>query len=297
MRIDGVILKGIGGFYYVEAAGDVYECRAKGLFRKEGITPFAGDRVVITIGEKGTENIISEIHKRKNLLKRPPVANVDRLFVVASIREPLPNLTVIDRLCAAAEFKDIEPVVVVAKSDLGDVSEIFGIYSLAGIKTIAVSAVTGENIQSLKDELSGHISAFAGNSGVGKSTLLNSIDSRLRLETAEISRKLGRGRHTTRHVELFKVEGGYVADTPGFSSFDTDTGDGDFISKDNLQFCFKEFKPHIGKCRYSTCAHVNDSGCKIIEAVEAGQISVSRHQSYVTIYNEVKAVKDWQIQK
>lgn len=295
MQIDGMIIKGIGGFYYVEAADAVFECKAKGIFRKEGITPLPGDRVTITLGENGAENTLSAIHVRKNQLKRPPVANIDRLFIVVSVCEPQPNTLVIDRLCAIAEHKDIEPVIVVTKTDLGDASGISGIYSSAGIKTVCVCGITGENTQVLKNELSGHISAFAGNSGVGKSTLLNSIDKRLGLQTAEISRKLGRGRHTTRYVELFKVEGGYVADTPGFSALDNDIVSGEFISKENLQFCFREFRPYIGKCRFSTCAHVSDIGCKVSEAVKRGEISESRHQSYVSLYNEAKEIKDWQL--
>ena len=295
MQTEGIIIKGIGGFYYVEAADTVYECKAKGAFRREGITPLPGDRVTVTLGENGAENTVAAIHERISLLKRPPVANIDRLFVVVSVCDPQPNLLVIDRLCTVAEYKDIEPVIVVTKSDLGNTSEIADIYRTAGFRTICVSGVTGENTQAVKDELAGHISAFTGNSGVGKSTLLNSIDEGLCLETAEISRKLGRGKHTTRHVELYKVSGGYVADTPGFSSLDTDIEIGEFISKDNLPFCFREFRPYIGKCRFSTCTHVSDSGCKIIEAVERGEISVSRHQSYIAMYNEVKNIKDWQL--
>ncbi len=297
MQIDGMIIKGIGGFYYVEAADSVYECKAKGAFRREGITPLPGDRVTVTLGENGAENTVASIHERSSLLKRPPVANIDRLFIVISVCAPQPNLLVVDRLCTIAESKGIESVIVVTKSDLGDASGIADIYRTAGFKTICVSGVTGENTQAVREALAGHVSAFTGNTGVGKSTLLNSIDTRLCLETAQISLKLGRGRHTTRHVELFNIAGGYVADTPGFSSLETDIEIGEFISKENLQFCFREFKPYIGHCRFSSCAHVADSGCKIIEAVERGEISASRHQSYIALYREVKDIKDWQLMK
>ncbi len=293
MQTDGIILKGIGGFYYVEAADKVYECKAKGVFRREKIVPLPGDNVTISIGSNGDENTIDVIHKRRSVLNRPPVANIDRLFIVVAVCEPMPNALVTDRLTAIAVDKGIEPVVVVTKSDLGDSAEIEKIYLSAGIKTICTCAHTGENSQEVKDELRGHMSAFTGNTGVGKSTLLNLIDPALGLQTAEISRKLGRGRHTTRHVELFKVDGGYVADTPGFSSLDIENGE--FIQKDNLQFCFPEFQKYIGKCRFTGCAHIRDKGCCILEAVENGEISRSRHASYEALYSEAKEIKDWQI--
>lgn len=291
-KIEGIILKGIGGFYYVEADGEIYECKARGLFRKEGIKPLAGDRVTISINDKA-ENTIDIIHPRTSVLTRPPVANIDRLFVVASSCEPNPVLLIIDRLTAIAVNKGIEPIVVFTKSDLAPVDEYIEIYKKAGIKSIAVSSVNGEGVAEVKNELKNHISAFCGNSGVGKSTLLNAIDSRLSLKTGEISDKLGRGKHTTRQSELFKVEGGYVADTPGFSSFDLE--ETEIIKKDDLPYAFTEFEDYLGMCKFTSCLHIKDKGCKIIEAVESGLIPKSRHESYCTMMEQAKEIKEWEL--
>lgn len=291
-KIDGIIIKGIGGFYYVEAAGEVYECKARGVFRKSGIKPLAGDRVSISINDNA-ENTIDEIYERKSVLMRPPVANVDRLFIVSSVCEPKPVLLIIDRLTALAVNKGIEPIVVFTKSDLESADEYVSVYEKAGIKAFSVSCTTGEGVDKVKSELENHISAFCGNSGVGKSSLLNAIDKNLSLATGEISEKLGRGRHTTRHSELFKVEGGYVADTPGFSSFDPD--EAEIILKDDLPYAFKEFEPYIGECKFTSCLHVKDKGCRIIQAVEDGDIPVSRHESYCAMMEQAKNIKDWEI--
>lgn len=293
-KLEGIILKGIGGFYYVEAAGEVYECKARGLFRKTGIKPLAGDRVEISVNDRA-ENTIEQIHERSGEFVRPPVANVDRLFIVASVCEPKPVLLVIDRLTAIAVNKGVEPVVLFTKCDLGSSEEYVEIYRKAGILSFAVCAETGEGVERVRRELSGHISAFCGNTGVGKSTLLNAVDPSLSLKTGEISDKLGRGRHTTRQSELFKVEGGYVADTPGFSSFDLE--ETELITKDDLPFAFPEFEPYIGKCKFSTCLHVKDKGCGIIEAVERGDIPKSRHESYCAMMEQAKNIKDWELRK
>lgn len=293
-KLEGIILKGIGGFYYVEAAGEVYECKARGLFRKTGIKPLAGDRVEISVNDRA-ENTIERIHARSGEFVRPPVANVDRLFIVASVCEPKPVLLVIDRLTAIAVNKGVEPIVLFTKCDLGSSEEYVEIYRKAGILSFAVCAETGEGVERVRRELSGHISAFCGNTGVGKSTLLNAVDPSLSLKTGEISDKLGRGRHTTRQSELFKVEGGYVADTPGFSSFDLE--ETELITKDDLPFAFPEFEPYIGKCKFSTCLHVKDKGCGIIEAVERGDIPKSRHESYCAMMEQAKNIKDWELRK
>ncbi|MCR4615236.1 MAG: ribosome small subunit-dependent GTPase A [Clostridiales bacterium] len=286
------MIKGIGGFYYVEVADVLYECKARGLFRKDGIVPLAGDRVSIEVDDDNKGTVVS-IGERKNYLIRPPVANIDRLFIVASTVEPRPSTLVIDKLTASAENKGITPVIVITKSDIKSSDELAAAYKHSGIKTISVCSVTGEGIDEVKAELKGRISAFAGNSGVGKSTLLNAIDKRLNLQTGEISDKLGRGRHTTRHIELYKTCGGYVADTPGFASFTLE--EREFISKEDLPFCFPEFLPYLGKCKFSTCTHVCDKGCKIVEAVKNGEIDESRHNSYIAMYNEVKDIKEWNI--
>ncbi len=293
-KLDGIILKGIGGFYYVEAAGAVYECKARGAFRKSGIKPLAGDRVEISINDKA-ENTIDVIKERTSLMLRPPVANIDRLFIVASAKEPNPVMLIIDRLTAIAVSRGIEPIIVFTKSDLAPVDEYVDIYRNAGIRTIAVSSVNGDGVEAVKAELKNHISAFCGNSGVGKSTLLNAIDPSLALKTAEISDKLGRGRHTTRQSELFKVEGGYVADTPGFSSLELE--ESEVILKDDLPYAFPEFEQYIGQCKFTTCLHVKDKGCRILEAVENGDIPKSRHESYCVMMEQAKEIKEWELAK
>lgn len=293
-KLDGIILKGIGGFYYVEAAGAVYECKARGAFRKSGIKPLAGDRVEISLNDKA-ENTIDVIKERTSLMLRPPVANIDRLFIVASAKEPNPVMLIIDRLTAIAVSRGIEPIIVFTKSDLAPVDEYVEIYRNAGIRTISVSSVSGDGVEEVKVELKNHISAFCGNSGVGKSTLLNAIDPSLGLKTAEISDKLGRGRHTTRQSELFKVEGGYVADTPGFSSLELE--ETEVILKDDLPYAFPEFEQYIGTCKFTSCLHVKDKGCRIIEAVENGEIPKSRHESYCVMMEQAKEIKEWELAK
>ena len=292
MQLNGIILKGIGGFYYVEAAEAVYECKARGIFRKEKIIPLPGDRVKITVSTD-KENTIDEILPRSCFFLRPPLANIDRLIILTSVCEPKPSTLIIDKLTAIAQFKGIDVVLVITKSDLGNPKELEEIYRRAGFDTICVSCINGEGIELVKNALRNHISAFAGNSGVGKSTLLNYIDNKLFLKTSPISDKLGRGKHTTRAVEMYRIADGLVADTPGFSSLDFDNSE--IILKEDLPFCFKEFLPYIGKCKFSTCTHTEDMGCRILEAIEKGEISPSRHNSYVTMYNEVKDRREWNI--
>lgn len=293
MKIDGIIIKGIGGFYYVEAAdGIIYECKARGVFRKEKITPLAGDKVEISVDENN-KNSIDKIYERRNMFKRPPIANVDKLVIVSSVCDPRPNLLIIDRLSAVAVYKNVEPIIVFTKNDLQSADKYIVIYKNAGFKTFAVSNETGEGIGEIKAVIENGVCVFTGNSGVGKSSLINRMYPDFALETGEISKKLGRGRHTTRHVELLKINNGYIADTPGFSSLDFETND--LIKKDELAFCFPDFSDYIDSCKFSTCAHVNDKGCRLIEAVNNGDVMRSRHESYVTMYNEVKDIKDWQL--
>ena len=293
MKIDGIIIKGIGGFYYVEAAdGIIYECKARGVFRKEKITPLAGDKVEISVDENN-KNSIDKIYERRNMFKRPPIANVDKLVIVSSVCDPRPNLLIIDRLSAVAVYKNVEPIIVFTKNDLQSADEYIEIYKNAGFKTFAVSNETGEGIGEIKAVIENGVCVFTGNSGVGKSSLINRMYPDFALETGEISKKLGRGRHTTRHVELLKINNGYIADTPGFSSLDFETND--LIKKDELAFCFPDFSDYIDLCKFSACAHVNDKGCRLIEAVNNGDVMRSRHESYVTMYNEVKDIKDWQL--
>lgn len=291
---EGIIIKGIGGFYYVEVSGEIFECKARGVFRNQGIKPLAGDRVSISVNDKA-ENTIDEIFERKSVLFRPPVANIDRLFVLSSTCEPSPVYLIIDKMTAYAENAGIEPIVLFTKADLQSADEYVEIYRRAGFASYAVSSVDGRGVEQVRKELKGHISAFCGNSGVGKSSLLNAIDPSLKLKTAEISEKLGRGKHTTRHSELFKLEGGYVADTPGFSSFELE--DDEIILKDALPFAFREFEKYITQCRFSTCLHVKDKGCRIIQAVEEGEIPKSRHESYCSMMDKAINVKEWELNK
>lgn len=291
MHFNGIILKGIGGFYYVEAADVVYECKAKGVFRKNRITPLAGDRVEITVRENG-ENTIDVIFERKNFLVRPQVANVDNMLLVASVVEPNVNTLVLDKMTAIAEKKKIEPIIVFSKSDLADTEELVSTYTKAGFKTFAVGKDTGD-IDEIRELLDGKTTVLTGNTGVGKSTLINRLAPHLELPTGEISDKLGRGRHTTRQAELFKLFGGYVIDTPGFSSLDFLSNE--VIFKDDLQYYFREFDEYIGKCMFVDCSHTSEKGCAVLEALKEGKISASRHASYAAIYNEIKDLKHWQI--
>ena len=288
----GKIVKGIGGFYYVDADDVIYECKARGNFRNKSQTPLVGDNVEFSINEN-SENRIEEIFERKNYLVRPPLANLDILFIICSLVDPKINLLITDRLIAVAEYKNIEPVIVLTKTDLdGDYQKYIDIYENAGIKTIAVNNVDFRGAEEIKEMINGRVCAFTGNTGVGKSTLLNNLFPDLELATGETSKKLGRGKHTTRHSELFKLCGGYIADTPGFSSLDIQRYDK--IMKDDLPYCFREFREYLGECRFNSCTHINDKGCAICKALEEGKISKSRHSSYVAMFNEVKDIKEWQ---
>ena len=290
-RLTGMIIKGIGGFYYVEAADAVYECKARGVFRKRGMRPCAGDQVEISLSADGT-GAIEEIKPRKNQLIRPPVANLDQLVIVASTCEPSPNPLVIDKMLALAVDKGIHPLLVISKADLGDSAELSSIYEKSGIDIVIFSIATGEGLDIIRSSLAGKISAFTGNSGVGKSSLLNCIDPHFQLATGQISQKLGRGRHTTRQVELFPLpEGGYVADTPGFSTVDIERYEQ--IEKDSLPYAFPEFIPFFDQCQFTSCSHVCEKGCAVLAALERGEIHPSRHNSYVAMYQEVKDRKEW----
>ncbi len=284
-------MSSIGGFYYVEAADAVYECKARGNFRKKGIKPVVGDKVVITAQESGYCSI-DTVLPRKNSIVRPPLANIDTLIIVVSTCSPQPNTLIIDKMTAAAVVKGIEPVVVLSKSDLSSPDELLEVYRRAGIKAIEFSSIDGRGSGEIHALLPGKVTALTGNSGVGKSSLLNTLFPDLKLDTGDISRKLGRGRHTTRSVDLYNIEGGYIADTPGFSTLDIERYE--LIEKEKLPEAFPEFEEYIGLCRFTSCSHTCEKGCAVIEAVEEGKIGRSRFESYKAMYNEVKDLKKWE---
>ena len=289
----GRIQKALSGFYYVDTGGEVLQCRARGKFRKEGISPLVGDRVEVRELGNG-EGFVEKILPRRNAFSRPAVANIDQLVVIASAAIPRTDPFLIDRVAAIAALKDCAVAVVLNKCDLDPADALYGIYRASGFPTLRVSAETGEGMEGLKTLIAGKLSAFTGNSGVGKSSILNALDPEFHLQVGEVSTALGRGRHTTRHVELFPTgEGGYIADTPGFSAVD-------FLQFERmpaaqLAACFPDFAPHMADCRFTGCSHRVEKGCAVLAAVEAGEIAQSRHQNYCTIYEELRAVKDWEL--
>lgn len=284
----GIITKCLGGLYTVESPDGIYECKARGVFRNRGISPYVGDQVSFADG------VITDIAERKNCIIRPPLANLDQLIFVVSTCSPAPNYLILDKFIAIAEYKGITPVVIVTKTDLGDSSPVRDIYGNIGIAVLEADYSDEASIQAVRELISGKISAFTGNSGAGKSTLLNAVDPRLNIPTAEISRKLGRGRHTTRHAELYKLSGGgYIADTPGFSTFETNRYD--IIRKEELAGCFCEFSEYTDDCLFKDCAHLCEKGCAVVEAVKQGRIPKSRHESYCTMYEEARQLKEWEI--
>lgn len=288
--MNGYILKGIGGFYYVRTPDGVVECKPRGLFRKQKITPVAGDEVTLEM-ENGAA-VIAAIAPRKNVFVRPPVANLDVLFLVASTTQPTPSTLVLDKLSAIAVDKGVQPVIVCTKGDLSETAFLQQAYAHSTLPVICVDYATGAGLKELKTWISGRLCAFCGNSGVGKSTLLNALVPELAQQTGEISQKLGRGRHTTREVTIFEAFGGRIADTPGFASLEA--GRAGFIPKENLEQVFPEFGPYLGKCQFTGCSHRSEKGCAVRTAVEAGELSPSRYASYCAMYDEVKDVKDWQ---
>lgn len=287
---EGIIIKSLGGLYTVEVPLGIYECKARGVFRNIGISPSVGDRVMVC----GEERLITEVLPRKNYIIRPPLANLDMLVFVVSMCKPSPNLTLLDKFIAIAEYKNIKPLVVLTKIDLDVFESIYKTYTEAGIDVICIDYSKENPAEEIISLLDGKISAFTGNSGAGKSTLLNAIDDTLNIPTGEISEKLGRGRHTTRHAELYKLKtGGYIADTPGFSTFETNKYE--IIKKELLSDCFIEFAEFSDKCRFHDCSHTKEKGCAVLAAVENGKIAQSRHNSYCQMYEEAKLIKDWEL--
>lgn len=289
---EGLIVKALSGFYYVETADGPITCRARGKFRLDGSSPLVGDRVIAERASDGS-GTVREILPRRNRFVRPAVANIDLMVMVAAAVNPVTDPFLIDRVWALAEHHGCEFLLCVNKTDLDAADCLLEIYTAAGASVVRTSAETGEGVDELTARTSGRICAFAGNSGVGKSSLLNAMDPGLSLRTGEVSRALGRGRHTTRHVELFPLAGGgYIADTPGFGSFDIDQMEN--IRPDELQNCFPEFSPYLGRCRFRDCTHRREPDCAVLEAVKAGQIPLSRHGSYVRLYEEADSVPEWE---
>ncbi len=291
-KTEGRIVRSLSGFYDVRTPGGLITCRARGILRKEGNSPLTGDLVEISV-EKG-KGMVEKILPRKNHFIRPAVANVDALVVFAANVNPVTEPFLIDRVAAIAGDQNVDVYLCVNKCDLDPAMDLVRIYRHAGFPVICTSAETGEGVAELRALLEGKLTAFTGNSGVGKSSILNRLAPELKLETGEVSEKLGRGRHTTRHVELFPLgDNTYVADTPGFSSFDTDQME--LILKENLQYAFPDFGRFLGKCRFDDCSHRKEPDCAVRAAVEAGEIEASRYESYLRLYEKSSQIKAWEM--
>ena len=291
----GRIVKALSGFYYVrEDNGDLTQCRARGIFRKERITPLVGD--LVCFSRQGKGGTVEKLLPRKNSFIRPAVSNLDLLVILASESNPITDPFLIDRVSAIAGEQNVPVLLCVNKIDLKDGEKLAEIYRRSGYAVISTSAETGQGIEELQTAIAGKLVAFTGNSGVGKSSILNRLDVNISIPTGEVSEKLGRGRHTTRHVELYCLpDGTCVIDTPGFSSFDTEQME--LTVKENLQYAFPDFAPYLGKCRYHDCAHLKEPDCAVLQALGEGAIQPSRHASYVRLYEEAKKINPWEIKQ
>ncbi len=287
----GRIIKSLSGFYDVQTGKKVITCRARGSMRRTGMSPQVGDMVDISV-EKG-KGMVEKIHPRKNCFVRPAVANLDLLVVFAANVNPVTEPFLIDRVAAIAGDQEVPVCICVNKCDMDPGSDLTAIYRQAGYTVIQTSAETGLGIEELRRELSGKFCAFTGNSGVGKSSILNALDPELRLPVGEVSEKLGRGRHTTRHVQLYAIGDALIADTPGFSSFDTDQME--VILKENLQYAFPEFGKYIGTCQFRDCSHRKEPGCAVTAALAAGEVGKSRYESYLKLYEKAMQINEWEL--
>lgn len=290
---EGVIVKALSGFYTVQTEEGPLTCKARGRFRLDGTSPLVGDRVLCSVDESGRGRV-DKMLPRRNFFVRPAVANVDALVFVAANVNPVTDPFLIDRVSAIARDNDCELIVCLNKADLDPAEELWETYTLAGFPVLRTSAETGQGVEALRELLRGKISAFTGNSGVGKSSLLNRLLPGIDLKTAQVSEKLGRGKHTTRHVELFRLEeGSYIADTPGFASFDVEQMRP--IPKEKLQYAFRDFEPYIGGCRFHDCAHLKEPGCAVRQALAEGKLAPSRYRSYERLYEISAQYKDWEL--
>lgn len=293
--MNGTIIKGIGGFYYVlQNDGEIFSCRARGKFRKDGITPVVGDSVVIdAVDNVKKEGYVTEILPRKNFFIRPPVSNIDTLLVTFAVKEPDPNIELIDKLTVSAMLQKVNCTICINKCELDRTfaHTLANEYRLAGFKVIVCSAVTGEGVDDLKELLCGKITALAGNSGVGKSSILNAMGEDFALKTGVISDKIKRGKHTTRHVELFPLSfSGFVFDTPGFGSFEIEK-----MKASELDSLFPEIYENAHSCRFPGCSHISEPDCSVKAALECGKIGQNRYKSYCSMYGQLKDIKDWQL--
>ena len=293
-RMEGRIVRSLSGFYDVKTDSGLVTCRARGILRKEGNSPLTGDLVEITV-EHG-KGMVEKILPRKNRFIRPAVANIDALVVFAANVNPVTEPYLIDRVAAIAGDQNVPVILCVNKCDLDPAVDLVRIYEHAGFTVICTSAETGDGVETLMQQISGKLVAFTGNSGVGKSSILNRLCPELNLATGEVSEKLGRGRHTTRHVELYQLEQDtYVADTPGFSSFDTDQME--VILKENLQYAFPDFGRYIGQCRFDDCSHRKEPDCAVRAAWENGRIEKTRYDSYLRLYEKSSQINLWELKK
>ena len=291
----GRIEKALSGFYYVNTGGETLQCRARGKFRREGLSPLVGDWVQVRELGNG-EGFVEAVEARRNQFTRPAAANIDQMVILASAAIPVTEPYLIDRIASIAALKGCQVLLCLNKCDLDSADELYDIYSRSAIPVLRVSAVTGQGLDALREAIRGKLSAFTGNSGVGKSSVLNALLPSLALPVGEVSKALGRGRHTTRHVELFSLgEDTYIIDTPGFSSFDT--AEMDLALKQHLPDTFPEFAPYVSDCRFTGCTHTREKGCRVLQAVKDGLIPASRHRSYVRLHDELKDVKEWQQKK
>lgn len=293
-RETGRIVRSLSGFYEVRTPGGLVTCRARGILRKDRVTPLTGDIAEITL-ERG-KGMVDKILPRRNSFVRPAVANVDALVVFAANVNPITEPFLIDRVAAIAGDQEVPVYLCVNKCDLDPGADLVSIYESAGFPVICTSAETGQGVEKLRSLLRGKLTAFTGNSGVGKSSILNRLCPELELPVGEVSERLGRGRHTTRHVELYDLgEDTFVADTPGFSSFDTDQMD--VILKENLQYAFPDFGQYLGKCQFHDCSHRAEPGCAVREALERGELQPTRYDSYLRLYEKASQVRRWELDR